>query len=275
MTETVTAWPEQPLVAFDFESTGTDPKEARPVSAATAVLIADQGAPWHSNGGDQILINPGIEIPEGATEVHGITTEKVRADGVDAKQGIASVISLLVDLITTEVDSERYPRQNGVTTPIVAMNAAYDFSLLHYDALRHGVTPFRDVVSEMGLRVPIIDPYVLDKRVDRYRKGFRNLPALCEVYGVPGPTTAHEALSDAIAAARVAVKIGRLTPWLAEMTPAELHDSQIGWWREQCAGLQTYFWRYNPDKIVDPCWPACYPENHSELGDHDGQGALL
>jgi DNA polymerase-3 subunit epsilon len=268
-------WSERPMIAFDFESTHRNPKLARPVSAAAVLLVADNHRPelFDNGGGFELLINPGVEIPEESIQVHGITTEQAAADGIDAKEGVASVIGALVDLITADVDSARYPRRERVTHPIVIMNAAYDLTLLHYDALRHGVKPFRDVVRELGLSVPVIDPYVLDKHVDRRRKGGRKLEMLCETYGVPGPAKAHDALSDAIAAARVAVKIGRLTPWLNEQDVGELHKQQVLWRAEQCRNLQAYFRKVDPNKVIDPCWPACYPENHAEA--EPSQGALL
>src|SRR5690606_40999666 len=63
------------LLAFDLETTGPDPRTAHIVSSA---LIAIDGADKKERNW---LADPGIEIPEGATAVHGITTAYARENG--------------------------------------------------------------------------------------------------------------------------------------------------------------------------------------------------
>ena len=65
-----------------------------------------------------------------------------------------------------------------------------------------GIAPFS------APRAPVIDPLVIDKAVDRYRKGKRTLEAAAAFYGVP-LDDAHDAGADAIAAGRVAQAIAR------------------------------------------------------------------
>jgi DNA polymerase III subunit epsilon len=80
---------------------------------------------------------------------------------------------------------------------------------------------------------------VLDKQVDRYRKGKRTLTAAAEVYGV-GLTDAHDAGADAIAAGRVAQAIARRYPDELAFEAQELHDAQVGWCAEQAERFQAY-----------------------------------
>ena len=93
------------------------------------------------------LADPGVEIPEGATAIHGITTAHARAEGRPAAEVVAEVVAALRALLDAGI-------------PVVAYNAPYDFSLLKYEALRHGIEPIVDPS-------PVIDPLVVDKAYDR------------------------------------------------------------------------------------------------------------
>jgi DNA polymerase-3 subunit epsilon len=132
--------------------------------------------------------------------------------------------------------------------PVVAYNAPYDFSLLKHEALRHGIRP----IAEPS---PVIDPLVLDKAYDRYRKGKRTLEVVAAHYAV-ALDGAHDASADAIAA-------GRLAQVLADRfalphSVHELHTQQIGWARSQAESLTEYFiriGRLDADDALDGSWP--------------------
>ncbi|SCK52903.1 DNA polymerase III, epsilon subunit and related 3'-5' exonucleases [Streptomyces sp. LamerLS-316] len=70
-------WFEGPLAAFDTETTGVDVEEDRIVSAALVVQDAAGGrlrvTRW--------LVNPGIPVPPGATEIHGLTDDHLQRNG--------------------------------------------------------------------------------------------------------------------------------------------------------------------------------------------------
>jgi DNA polymerase-3 subunit epsilon len=131
--------------------------------------------------------------------------------------------------------------------PVVAYNAPYDFTILHFEALRHGLQP----IQNPG---PIIDPLVIDKFKDKFRKGKRRLENAAEFYNVT-LDDAHNATADAVAAGRVAQAIARR--WAAELpsTAAELHDLQVGWSDYLDADFQSYMRRNNPDFTSKRGWP--------------------
>lgn len=217
---------------FDLETTGVDVAADRIVTAHVGVLDA---------GGRQIaartwLADPVVPIPEGATAVHGISTEHARAHGRRAFEVVSEVTSSLRALFA-----------HGL--PVVAYNASYDFSLLAHECARHGVP----VLQEPG---PIIDPLVIDKALDRYRRGKRTLGVVAEHYGVV-LDGAHEASADAIAAGRLAQAIARTFPLAA--SAGELHTQQIGWARSQAESLTEYFiriGRIEPEDVLDGEWPV-------------------
>src|SRR5690606_16604941 len=185
---------------FDLETTGVDVTTDRIVTAHVGVLDAK----GREIAARSWLADPGVPIPDGAAAVHGVTTEQARAHGRPAHDVVAELVGSLQSLFAQGL-------------PVVAYNASYDFSLLTHESLRHGVSP-------LAAPGPIIDPLVIDKAVDRYRKGKRTLEVVAEHYKVR-LDGAHEASADAIAAGRVAQAIARTFPLAA--TARELHTQQI------------------------------------------------
>ncbi len=103
---------------------------------------------------------------------------------------------------------------------------------------------------------PIIDPLVIDKAVDKYRKGKRTLEVTALFYGVD-LTDAHEAGADAIAAGRVAQAFARAHAEALTFEAAELHRMQVQWSLEQAADFQEYMRReHNPLFTTSGAWPV-------------------
>lgn len=220
------------LCGFDLETTGVDLEQDRIVTACVVQCGGKQptqSATW--------LADPGIDIPEQAARIHGITTERARAEGKPAADVVADVLAALGQAIT-----------HGV--PVVAMNARFDLTMLDREARRYGLDPLPDGLG--GLHV--IDPFVIDKQVDRYRKGSRKLVDLCTHYQVP-IGEAHTADADAIAACRVAWRQGQRYERLAAMSLDELYTAQVAWAADQAESLQAHLRRSTPDAYCAPEWP--------------------
>ncbi|MFF5972262.1 3'-5' exonuclease [Streptomyces sp. NPDC012769] len=217
------------MCGFDLETTGVDVETDRIVTAT--VVQCGGGQPTVPAGW---LADPGVEIPEGAAQVHGITTEKARAEGKPAAEVVADILAALGQVIAAGI-------------PIVAMNARFDLTMLDREAARYGLQPL-----QAG---PVVDPLVLDKQVDRHRRGKRTLTALCEHYQVE-LGAAHTSDADAIAACRVAWRIGQTRPDIAAMPLDELHTAQVGWAAEQAASLQEYLRKSDPAAYCPPQWPV-------------------
>ncbi len=220
------------LAVFDLETTGLDLREARIVTAC-AVEIDEDGQVVGRN--KEWLANPGIDIPLAASNVHGITSEIAKANGRQAKDVVAELIETLNGFFS-----------DGV--PVVAYNAPYDFTILHFEALRHGLDP---IVEPR----PVIDPMVLDKFVDTYRPGKRTLKVAAEVYGI-NLEDAHNATADAVAAGRVAQAIARK---YADRLPAdvvELHNAQVEWSNSQDDSYEKFRRGTVPDFTVQRGWPV-------------------
>lgn len=222
------------LAGFDTESTGVDVENDRIVTACVVQCGGGQPAApanWLSDV-------DGMEIPKAASDIHGVTTERARAEGRPAGEVIEQVVTALTAVVLSGI-------------PIVAMNAPYDFTLLDREARRYGVQPLTDIVGD-DLRV--IDPKILDKQVDTFRPGKRTLTDLCRLYQVP-LDGAHSADADALAACRVAWRLGSQYPRLAELDVTQLHKAQVEWAAEQAASFQAHLRSKGKQDIIDGSWP--------------------
>lgn len=215
------SWHLKRMAAFDLETTAANPEEARIVTGCVVQVGGGQPpqpATW--------VADPGVEIPEEAAKIHGYSTERARAEGRPAAEVIGEITAALGQVLA-----------HGI--PIVAMNARYDLTVLDRECRRHGIETLLDRYVD-SMIWPVIDPFVIDKAVDRYRRGSRTLTALCEHYQVK-LDGAHDSAADAIAAARVAWRLGATQPKLAAMEIEALHHAQIEWARVQAEGLREYF----------------------------------
>lgn len=89
------------VVAFDLETTGIDTEKDRIVQIG-AVKFAD-GKVIEKN----ILLNPGIKIPKGASDVHGILDEHVK-DALEFKQISKSLNSFFEGCSILGYNSDRF-----------------------------------------------------------------------------------------------------------------------------------------------------------------------
>ncbi|WP_405010429.1 3'-5' exonuclease [Kitasatospora sp. NBC_01539] len=234
--EKLRPWYEGPLASFDTETTGVDVEHDRIVSAAL-VLQPAPGAAAHST---TWLADPGVPIPDGARAVHGISDEQVRAYGRAPRTVVGEIARALAE-------------HARAGTPLVVMNAPYDLTLLDRELRRHRGTTLADALG--GTELLVLDPRVIDKHVDRYRKGRRTLTDLCAHYGVR-LTGAHEASADATAALDLVRALGVRHPErLGGLTGAELHLRQTVWHAAQARGLQHWFDREGTAERVDLSWP--------------------
>ncbi|MFI1282397.1 3'-5' exonuclease [Streptomyces sp. NPDC020858] len=230
------SWISGPLMAFDLETTGTDVETDRIVTAAVVQLDPDGSVSAERTW----LLNPGVAIPEQASAIHGVSTEHAREHGVPAASAIEEIAQVVAEGL-----------RSG--TPLVVMNARYDLSLLDRECRRYEIESISERLGSVPS--PVIDPLVIDKHIDKYRKGKRALHALCTHYGV-SLDDAHNASADAVAAARVVRRIGEKHQPVSLMPLADLHGLQVRAAAEQSASLQAYLRRTaDPTAVVEPAWP--------------------
>ncbi|MEV5001984.1 hypothetical protein [Nocardioides sp. LML1-1-1.1] len=259
-------WHQAPMVGLDTETTGTDPRTERVVTAAI-VHTAPASRPITM----QWLIHPGTEIPDEAAAVHGWTLDRLeqRLRGFGALRiahGVETPFS-------REVALQQIAGQVAATMrrecALVVCNASYDLTLLEAEL---GRADLPTVTEQTGGITGVVDPMVLEKAWDPYRKvkgGCRGgkhtcggcgvedktLGSLCQHYGI-FHAGAHDAAADTLAAMRLAVRITTLWPDVARLKLSTLFEKQVGWRRQQADGLRKYFDRHEIEHDgVDPGWP--------------------
>lgn len=217
-------------MGFDLETTGKNPHEARVVTAS--IVVIDESGTLRS--ASEWLLDPGVEIPAEAAAVHGVSTERAQAHGIDAKRGISEIVATLQDFMHHRV-------------PIVAYNGVYDFTVLTAEMARYTMGEFAVV--------GIIDPFVLDKHLDTYRKGKRTLEAVSEHYGVT-LDAAHTSQADSIAAVQVAQALVAKFPDRLNVPLETIFNHQIRWKAEQSESFEQYLRRKDPSASVSRDWPV-------------------
>lgn len=242
------------IACFDTETSGVDVENDHIVTATILLLSPDgqieEQRDW--------LIDFGGEIPEGASAVHGITTEHMREHGrKDVREALMG-ISRLLDI---------YDRND---IPVAIYNAPYDLTLLDRELRRE--------VGYRHFRSPkyVIDPLVLDKGLDKFRPGSRKLVDVAPVYGVAVRADAHDAAADCVMTGQIALQMLKDTgrPWvnrptisaktgkrmqapppspLPGMSFAEIHAKQIPTKRDQAVGFRAYLHKKaDADKDLTP-----------------------
>lgn len=218
------------LCVFDLETTGLNLSTSRIVTACVAII--DSNGEVESSA-LEILVNPGIEIPAEATAVHGVSTDHAKENGLEPEIGISKLIAALSSAL-----------EQGI--PLLAFNAPYDFTILLNEANRYSIQTFDPA--------PVIDPLVLDRKLNKYRKGKRNLGVLTTEFGVK-LTDAHNSTADAVAAGRLAQAMARKYPEL-NLPANELHALQKIWSDEQSLDFAKFMKTQRPDFEAELGWPV-------------------
>ena len=233
------SWRSGKLLAFDLETTGVDKLTDVPVSFA--LVHFDEGQVVHSR---TALVNPGRPIPEGASNVHGISTERAMAEGMPMDDAVHEIVTALLEA-----------SKEG--TPVVGFNLSYDLTMT--DARARVV--MGSGLNALGWSGPVLDPLVMDRALDKYRKGKRTLDLVCANYGVTNEA-AHDASGDATASAFVLLAMAEKVPQIVDMDAHVLTAQQMKWHREWADGFDDYQRKngrrgLNPDDFV---WPISLVE---------------
>lgn len=232
------SWLDEPMVGFDTETTGVNPLTDRIVTAA---LITRTGAgeptvrTW--------LIDPGVDIPAAASAVHGVSTERARAEGQQPADALDEIAGLLASAL-------------GAGVPVVGFNVQYDLTILEAELARNGLPTLAERLG--GTIRPVVDPLVLDRHLDRYRRGKRKLIDMCATYGVVvNADSLHAADADVLATLDLVGAIAARYPTLGEVALSDLHDQQIEAHRVWALHFASYLaGKGITDDLPSPLWPV-------------------
>jgi DNA polymerase-3 subunit epsilon len=210
-------WLDNEMLAFDLESTGIDRYHDIPVSFALVSMIG--GRVVRSVEG---LVDPAVPVPASALAIHGLSDDRLKAEGRPLREAIALIAHTLIDA------SER-----GV--PVVGFNLSYDLTMIDSRMVALGGPG----LLESGWHGPVLDPLVLDRALRR-TKGRRRLSDVCRHYGVVNPM-AHDATADAVAAAGLLGPMVEAFPVLGQLSLENLTERQVEWHHSWARNLDEYF----------------------------------
>ncbi|ARD42108.1 exonuclease domain-containing protein [Actinomyces gaoshouyii] len=233
-------WADGPLLGFDTETTGVSPTQDRLVTAALVWRGPRLPDDTRAQKVRTWLADPGVEIPAAAAAVHGITTQRARAQGRPAAEVLEEVAGALATAMAQG-------------TPVVAFNAPFDLTLMEAELARHGLSTLRQRLG--GQIAPVLDLLVLDRAVDRYRKGKRRLGDVCAVYGVQVDEALHTAEVDVAATLDVLEAMARVHPRVAGTDLAALQGLQAEAHRAWAESLNQWLTRRGRTPDADPSWP--------------------
>jgi DNA polymerase-3 subunit epsilon len=258
----VTPWHTGRLACFDLETSGISAHHDRIVTAA--VILVGNGQPPVTH---EWLLQPTIPIPQGATDVHGISDEFAREHGTDPAKGVTEIATVLLEATAAGV-------------PVVGHNVGvYDLTMLVAELVRHGQPAMAEQVAAI---TPVIDTLVIEKHLDAFRPGKPNgrrpddacgphtLMECCRLWGVTlTEEDAHGATADALAAGRLAWRLAtdphrfaqfdkrptdRIRP--ADWPLEQLHEWQRETRRAQADSFGAYLVKQGKPDDVSRDWPV-------------------
>ena len=235
MNQLTTPWINQEVLGFDTETTGvfTSRDRIATVSLIRRINGTDSPRYW--------IINPGVPMPPAAGRVNGLTDEYLQANGVDPRVGLEEVAAIIAETM-----------RRGV--PVVGFNVTFDFAILEAELARHDLPTLRQRLE--GSVEPIVDPLVLDRILDRYRKGKRNLASVCIAYDLPLREDFHNAQADVSATLNLLGAMSERFPELLEMGPGEMMQFQAEAHSQWARSFNEFMSARNPDfRPVSLHWP--------------------
>lgn len=211
------------IAGFDLETTGFDGRKDHIVQYSFQIWNDDVRVVNETH-----LVNPGVPI--GNSEIHGVTDDMV-IGAVLEPYALDSILSMLRSCDSKDI-------------PVAIMNARFDITFLLY------------LNSDRAYALPnIIDPYVIDKHLDKWRKGSRKLADIASHYGLSvDESRLHGAGYDV----ELTVAVARKQLAYVAANPEFLHQCQVKWYDQQAKSLYEYFRRIDNEayKEIGYGWPV-------------------
>lgn len=215
------------IVAFDTETTGLDPDEDEIV---TASIVKQVGKEYEST--DWLLVTK-KESSEEAFDKHSIDRNTQLEEGEDYASSIQDIAKELL-----EADL------------VITANGAFDMTMLQKSLDRYVSGHSFDLS-----KVKMVDVQVIDKYIDKYRKGSRKLEDLAKHYGVGQSDKYHDASYDAFITYKVFIK---QVPEIKDfgISIDNLHVICEREYNYQKKNLASYFKRVNKTAKVAQGYPV-------------------
>lgn len=208
------------ILVFDTETSGVETENDR-ILTCYAMLQNRDGTierDW------SWILDPGIEVPKGASDVHGMTTEYIRENG---RKDVTAAIWEIYSVLRKATESD---------VPIVAYNLPYDLTILDRELRRSGFKGGCNPIVENGV---FFDVLVHDRAVNKYVKGNKKLMTVAARYGIEiDESKLHEASYDVYVTGKLTWRVlqrdieGRL---------AKMQGQLVEWAKAWAEHTEEYF----------------------------------
>ena len=193
------------MVTIDCESTGVDVSTDRILTFFMRAKDGDKVV-FEQNW----VIDPGVEIPKEASDVHSMTTEWVREHG-DPKVS-AAIFDITRALL-------KYGGQGYV---VVGYNSAFDLAILDSEDKRMSGPYPQFEPHARGSKFRYLDPAIFSRKFDKFKKGGHQLITVAKRNGI-------EIEEDRLHAADYDVEVTeKLVPIMLNRAWQELKDLRQG-----------------------------------------------
>ncbi len=220
---------DRPILCCDFETTGVDPVLDRIISMGVSILHPDGEI---KPNGWEIMFNPGIQIPEGATAIHGITD----ADVADCPPFSDYAAKLHKSLQGKDI--------------------------LTYNGRRLDLPILDSELRRCGLKLDLKGVRILDAQTIFFKKKPRSLADAVEEYCGRVHAESHGAGPDAAATLDVLLGQMKRYPDLDELSLDDLHkyslmgefepaDLSGKLYRDQKGYLRFAFGKWKDERVLD------------------------
>lgn len=150
-------------VTFDTETTGVDTENDRIITCFMRARDGDETV-FEKNW----VIDPGVEIPKEASDVHGMATEWVRENGrKDVREALEEIHRALTKYAVWDY-------------LVCGYNHAFDLSILKAEVTRHGAEDAWYFPGE----AEFLDPAIFSRKFDKYKKGGHQLITVAKRNGI-------------------------------------------------------------------------------------------
>lgn len=217
-------------VTFDTETTGIDTENDRIITCFMRARDGDETV-FEKNW----IIDPGVEIPTEASDVHGMDTAWVREHG-------SKDVSQAIFEIRTDLESFG---DNGYI--VAGYNHAFDLSILESELRRHALADY--LFKYEGVR--FLDPAIFSRKFDKFKKGGHQLITVAKRNGIEVEEDRLHAADYDVEVTEKLVKVflnrawKELAPLRQGLTPDEFITKLQEWQATEKAewadGLTQYF----------------------------------
>lgn len=227
-------WSEDKVVlVFDLETTGVDVEEDVPVSFSLV-----QYAYGHVVFESHQIIDPGRSIPDESIAIHHITDEIAKSFGIPLVSALTQLREALINA-------------SELGWIVLGMNVSFDLTVVDRACKKY----LGKGLLDTNYAAATLDILILDRHLDRFRKGKRRLIDLATAYSVTTSEALHNSLVDSKVTLRVLLAMLDRYPELVELSPSNYSSSMFAYNEEWLQSFNKWRLSRGEESLPSKVWP--------------------